>query len=98
MSKFACVCCGELMLDKPSDSYSYEICGNCGWEHCPMCYEKSGEIHRPNYISLDEAKEIVGLYGPGASTQINMARGLSRSKVESMSDSERATLKRLMDK
>jgi hypothetical protein len=87
---FQCVCCGMYTL---SSVDTCDICPDCGWEDWYECHDAPSEVVRPNYISLNDARSVLALFGPAACCEANQSGHISIHDIERMSPSELATLK-----
>jgi hypothetical protein len=85
--KFQCRCCEKFTLD---DVDYCDVCPECGWEDWYECHDSPGQVIRPNYLSLDQARDLVLRFGVAASSEANRAGGLSIEEIERASPVERA--------
>lgn len=92
--KYQCVCCSRFTLNGVDHC---EICGDCGWEDWYECHDAPDQVIRPNYVSLNQAKDIVERFGTAAVSQTNKAGGLSIEMIEKMSPNELARLKTIRE-
>ena len=89
---FQCVCCFEFTLGVVDEC---DICGNCGWEDWYECHDDPKAVIRPNYISLQVARNLYARFGAGAACAANRAKGLTITELESMTEHELRALKTL---
>lgn len=87
---FQCMCCEGFTLD---DVDVCDVCTRCGWQDWYECHDSPDQEVRPNYLSLNRAREILRRWGPSAACQANRARGLSFERLERMSAEELSALK-----
>jgi hypothetical protein len=84
------LCCDGFTLDYVDHC---DICPKCGWEDWYECHDQPDDVVRPNYTSLNTARDIVRRFGPAAAHQVNRAKGMTAGEVESMSAEELSRLK-----
>ncbi len=55
--RFACPCCGHLLLDEPPPGM-WLICEICGWEDDPVQFDDIDYAGGANRVSLRQAREF----------------------------------------
>jgi hypothetical protein len=92
--QFECQACGQFTLDSVDQC---DICPQCSWEDWYECHDLPDKEVRPNYSSLNRAREIVRRFGPAAFVAANEKDGPTIEEFEAMSREELAALPTLED-
>jgi hypothetical protein len=92
--QYECQACGQFTLDMVDQC---DICSQCGWEDWYECHDLPDKEVRPNYSSLNRAREVIRRFGPPAYVAINQKDGPTTEELEAMSSRELAALPTLGD-
>lgn len=87
--QYECQACRQFTLECVDEC---DICPQCGWEDWYECHDAPDKEVRPNYSSLNRAREIIQRFGPAAYVALKKKEGPSIQELEAMSPEQRAAL------